>query len=289
MTVESMDEQVLEEILESAAARTGVAPAPVAAMRAGAARRRRRRWAGRLAACAAAGVLAAGGLTAVLGADDPSAPPVAGADDADAPPPGMRWVGIGHVAVAVPVGWSTNDLRCGVAKSDTVVVDQVRVDLCATAQPKDTVGVFVERRSTGFEPSTSTGFVDGVRVERSGPRSGGDRSCAGSAYVPSEDALFRVQSTRGCDAVSDVLDSLRVFRDLKAVPGYADLPAFPFVASAERYMKRLSDAGFEVRVTAGSSADIERGGVVGVEPAVGTMVASGSVVTITLDRRGEPD
>src|SRR3954469_7832822 len=46
------------------------------------------------------------------------------------PPAGMRWVGYGHEAIAVSVGWGTNVTRCGRPQRDTVLIDRGTVPAC---------------------------------------------------------------------------------------------------------------------------------------------------------------
>lgn len=57
-------------------------------------------------------------------------------DERPPPPEGMRWVQDGRVQVAVPESWSSNDARCGVPMSDTVVTRAAAEDADGCTPPE---------------------------------------------------------------------------------------------------------------------------------------------------------
>lgn len=246
-----MNEHKLSELLERAADRTPVNPPPVAAMRTGATRRRRRRtalWSVGGTAVAVAAVI--GGSTLLgPGAKPIDQPPVAAPPPAAAPvPAGMRLVGVGNAAVAVPKTWGTNKLRCGTPEVDTVVVDVGAQPMCAIARRPG-----VESIDLGAEPrfdfkATETIEIDGVAAQREKTTcvtTNPGTVCAGSVLIPSLKAWFRAESSTSAAEVDRILEQIRVVPDQVGVPGFQalNLGAKP----AEAYQNELKRLGLVAR------------------------------------------
>jgi hypothetical protein len=290
-----MTEPKWAELLERAADRTAVGPAPLEAMRAGAARRRRQRA---LAATAlgAAAVLAVIGGTAVLATPGvgPQEPRPPAASDGPAPvPPGTRLVGLGSVAIAVPEEWGTNETRCGTPQKDTVVINVGAVDACATARPEGVESVELVQDEPRFDfRADSTFHIDGEEAQRQRTTCtrdtiGGVRVCSGTVYFPALATWFRAESSTGPEEVDRLLDQVRVDPERVGVPTFQPLAVSSQGRSGEKYAARLTEAGFEVEVQTRKISAAKPGYVLDASPAPGTMLPPGSSVTITVI--AEPD
>lgn len=288
-----MTDDHLTELLERAADRVHVGPAPVDAM-VGDADRRRRRRALTLTLASAAAVVAVAGGTAVLsstgGASGPQPPaasptPVAPASD-------MRLVGLGHAAIAVPEGWGTNVTRCGVPQQDTVVIDVGAVDACLVKRPRGVESVEVTHGKPRFDFTADETFtVDGVEAQRQETRCepdvGDTRVCNATVYLPSLGVSFRAESSSSAADVDRILEQIRLAPDQVGVPGYQTLAANQQGDSGEKYLDALREAGFTGEVRTKKLPGVAAGYVLGASPQPGTMLDPGAVVTVTVV--AEPD
>lgn len=278
----------LTTLLEERVADIPVGAPPIDAMRA-AARRRRGRTAV-LAAAAAVVVIAAGAVVwQSVGAPDPRVPVASDAPDPDAPPAGHRYVGIGTAVIAVPEGWGTNDVECGTPKKDTVVIDQGVTCMMWVPRPADveSVAVLSTAKPEGVDTWASV-EVDGVRALQSDVQYTSDPVgvSAQSIYLPSRHVLFTAESSSaGSTAVvTDLLSGIAILQEHTTVPGFQDialeygLPNEPVVDS---YVARLQNLGLSVEVVQQKS-DLDKGTVLSTNPAVGSVVAPGDTVTVTV-------
>jgi hypothetical protein len=297
-----MNEQHLDALLHRAAARVDVGDAPLDALHASAARTHGRRTGlAVLGSIAAVLTVVVGAITLVprFGSESPDRP-VATTNPSPTPyavPEGMRLVGIGHAAVAVPKDWSTNAVVCGGSSKDTVILD---LGLFVSSCPQvnrwpgiDSVMIRTGRSDEflDYDPVT----IDGVPAFRSTttcddsvvPR------CGATLAIPSLSVTFIAESTTGASTVEEILDRVHVFPDLVAVPGFAhhnDAAGFDYgnAVAHETYIADLKEWGFDVKLRLRPYPRFlnspSRGLVLSVSPAVGTMVRPGTVVRVTAVR-----
>lgn len=184
----------------------------------------------------------------------PTPPPTAAPD-------GFRWVGSGHVVVAVPDGWVA-DTGCGRppcnAGEDEEQVSTVTVGFT----PDDTVS-----------PQDETVTIDGVAAIRS-PVHCDDTGCTGRILVPAEHAVVQVTGATERE-VSVLLDGVHVLDEQVAVPEtrYAERPVG---TDARRFKEWARSLGLAVQYE--EVAGEVPGQVVDVQPPTGTMVAVGTTV-----------
>ena len=292
-----MTDEHLPELLERAADRVHVGPAPVTAMVGDAGRVRRRRVL-TLSLATAASVAAIAGGTALLStagsapgphtpaaSTTPSPTPVAPASD-------MRLVGLGHAAIAVPQGWGTSVTRCGVPQKDTVVIDVGAVEACLTKRPWDVESVEITHGEPRFDFTADETFtVDGVEAQRQEtqcePDVGDTQVCNGTVYLPSLGVSFRAESSTSAADVGRILEQIRLVTDQVGVPGYQTLAVERQGNSGEKYLDALREAGFTGEVRTKKMPGVAAGYVLGVSPQPGTMLDPGAVVTVTVV--AEPD
>lgn len=207
------------ELMERSGDQVSVGPPPMEEMYAGAARRRRRRRSV-VAAAASVVVLATGGAAALGGDRGWELPGAADATREPAPvvppPEGMRWVGLGPVAVAVPQEWGTNELRCGTPVRDTVVVDVDAVPLCLTSRPEGVRSLEIgEGPPPADHEARESILVDGEPVPYEGTRchavespNGADLAvCEGTLYLLDQGIWVRADSSAGSLEVDALLRS----------------------------------------------------------------------------------
>lgn len=277
-----MNESKLTELLEQAGERTTVGPPPIEAMRAGATRRRRRRTAAISLAAAAAVVVAVGGtalLTAPGTNPEQTKPPVA-----SQAPEQLRLVGLGHVAIAIPREWGTNQHRCGTPQRDTVMINLGAINLCLPPRPSGVESLQLGTGKPGkYDPKFSADEIfeiDGVRAERQRTTctKTGDLLCSGMVFVPSLSVWFQVESSTSAAEVDRVLQRIRVVPDLVGVPAVDAL-------DKQAYTDLLIAQGLrpEARIVKVSQNTLEQ--IIEVSPAAGTMVKPGSKVTFTVTER----
>lgn len=285
-----MKDQHVIELLESTAERVPVGRPPVATMVGGARRARRRRLGATLAGAAAAAAVAGVVLgTTLLGgpdADDDRAP--LATDPSPAPaPPGMRLVGLGQVAIAVPEEWATNDLHCGVPQGDTVVVDVAVIPACDVGREPGVDSVEVSTGPPDPDLEVAEKYaVDGVVARRSATtcRSdlGGVRVCEATVHFPTLGVTFEAASSTDESTVDEILSRIRYVPDLSGVPGYAGLVATRPARARDLYLKHLMDEQLRAETTIVAEPGHRPGQILDVDPAPGTMLEPGSVVTVTV-------
>jgi hypothetical protein len=300
-----MNESQLTELLEQAGDRTVVGPAPIGAMRAGAARRRRRRTAV-ISLAAAAGVVVAVGGTALLvapgtGPGKTQVPAATkGTSHATNPvptatngvPAGRRLVGLGHVAVAVPPEWGTNQVRCGTPLSDTVLINGWLTQLCSIPRPDGVESVELGQGEPGpvyrfaFKPDEQF-EIDGVLAQRQRTTCtpgnlGRAPVCTGSVFLPSTGVWFRAQSSTGAAEVDRILGQIVVLPDRVGAPEYAGAMSKGDGSSGRKYADKLRALGLRVETKTAQSPNYTPGELLKVAPFPGTMLPQGATVTITV-------
>lgn len=285
-----MTDHRLSDLLTVAADRVEPAPPPIDAMY-GAARkvRRRRRW--------VAGSLAVAAVVVVIGTaaafDNPEKPipptPADTPNDPAVPPPGMRLVGLDHAAIAVPDSWGTNETRCGTPQKDTVIINVGGTETCAASRPRNVDSVEISQGPSHFDQvSPERITIDAVDAERQPTAcelgaSGGPTVCSGAVFVLPFKVWFRAESSTSA-RVDEILDQIRVVPRRVGIPEYATTFIDAQERSGARYLTQLEGLGFEVQQVTKPKAGLDPGFVLGVSPAVGTMVEPGSTVTVTVSR-----
>ena len=267
----------LAALLERVGGRVLVLAPPVDALVAeGRRQRRRRRTTWLVGAAAVLAVLVV--LDLVTGSPGRQ---TAGRGEPDVAPDGMRLVGVGRSAIAVPEDWGTNRLRCGTPIADTVVLDVGNVPVCRAVRPRDVDSVRVTHgsRPPGFQ-ADRTVPVDGEPVERSDTACVGG-VCSATVYVLSDRAAFNAEApTR--EAVDRLLGGVRVLEHRIAVPGYAGVAARSGGASDDAVYADLRDYGLDPRVVLREDPVADPGTVLGLRPAPGTVVQPGTDVTMVV-------
>jgi len=264
---------------------TGHAPIDHLLAAGGAARRRRRTFVAGAAAVVAV-VLAAG----VMGTQALNAGPGRGDDFVASPAPGTRLVGIGQVAVAIPTGWADDAASCNTPFEDTAFFPWGQDCALATQPPPVssvaiTTGEFAESgtRLFGLEPLGEVADHQVLAGEATCPVGQGE-SCRQVFGIPDLDAYFTVTIPE--DVEGGAISQIDAIRDsLTVLPD--DQTTVPFVstlASVIEVREALEAAGLSVTVnqqTCPPNASC-LSGVVGTAPAAGSVVATGSTVTINV-------
>lgn len=284
----------LIELLERAANRVPVNPAPVAAMAVRAVRARRRRVAALAVVSAVASVAGVGTAVAFWPASGSSdEPPLVASPEHDLLPPGLRLVGLASAAIAVPQEWGANVNVCGTPTEDTVIIDLGFVPLCGAPRPAgvESVEVGLGEGSPWFDfTADETVEIDDVPAQRQAtacqpePINNIATVCAGTVHIPSMNVYFRAESSTSAEEVDHILEQIRILPDRAGVPGYKEawLPNEP--QEGERiYLDMLRDAGLAAEVRTVNARPV--GSVVGVSPEPGTMLRRGDVVSVTVARK----
>jgi len=210
------------------------------------------------------------------------------------PPAGMRWVGYGHEAIAVSVGWGTNVTRCGRPQRDTVLIDRGTVPACYAPRRGgvESVEVTRGRRPFGHLPADPI-TIDGVRAQRRvttcrtfGPSGGtgspGEVLCSGSVYFPRDRVGFKVESTVGPVGVDELLARVHHLPALVGVPASRELFVREQKHSGAAYLRALHENGLRAEVIRCRECGLARGYVLGTKPAAGTMRRPGSRVIVVI-------
>lgn len=281
-----MDEQQLIDRLDAHVVDVAVGPPPIEQMRT--AVRRRRGRAAVLASAAAVAVVAAG-VTVWQVADREPQVPVTSDPPAEVPPVGHRWVGVGSAVVAVPETWGTNETECGTPMVDTVVIDQGVVCAAAVPRPEGVDSILVRPYYGDADVDVRDwreGEVDGVAARWSPVTTDGGVASA-SVYLSSPQAVFVAESSSAgaLSVVNDLLAGITLLEEHATVPGFQDLVLVrgprggpPAVGI---YTERLRDLGLAIEVV-GRASPFDEGTILETEPAVGSVVAPGDVVTVTV-------
>ncbi|MET9274225.1 PASTA domain-containing protein [Kribbella sp. NPDC003557] len=209
----------------------------------------------------------------------------------DAPvPPATRLVAFGHAAIAVPAAWATNKSQCGTPKQDTVQIDDpTRAQFCQSNRPKGVESV----QLTGTPPSLDYHadeaiVIDGVQAQRQRTSClngwQGTRVCMGAVGIPSLKVWFYAESSTSAAEVDRILARIQILRDRSGVPSYSSLGGPPLNPIAKNYAPLLLAADLKSHYKWVTSPSYPSGTILGISPAVGTVLPVGSTVTLTLAR-----
>lgn len=276
------------ELLERAAQRTTVSPAPLGSIRAGAARRRRRR-ALTVAGVGTAAVFAVVAGSVLLASTAPSQPPrnPVAVDSPEPVPEGTRLVGLGNLAIAVPEAWGTNRTRCGTPVRDTVVINVGAIELCLIGRPKGVDSVEIVQGEPRFDfEADSTVVIDGLEAQRQSTTCTREtiervQVCSATVYFAEQATWFRAESSTSREAVDEILGQIRGVSDTVGVPAFQPLAVNAQGRSAQKYAELLAEQGFQVEVQTRRVSAGKPGYLLDASPAPGTMLPPGSTVTIT--------
>lgn len=293
-----MNERNWGELLERSADKVPPSSPPVADILAGAARVRRRRSTAGIAAAvvlvAAAGTAGwaltgcfdgAGDRMDRLAANGPGANAAV-----DVPPEGMRWAGIGSVAVAVPQDWGHNDTRCGTPTQDTVVVESDELRLCLYPRPEGVDSVVVIEAGTYpwmKDRRPAQVMVDGLEALRWEPQCSEEgpvpvQVCRGAVQIPGSDVTVIAESSTSSAAVDEVLDRVHVLDAGVGVPDYGRWRADMQGRSGEEFARHLRTYGFDVEVVGEQRQGFPAGFLLNVSPRPSTVTDKGAKVTLTV-------
>ena len=280
----------MSDLLEQAARSVPVGPPPTQQMLARARTRRSvRAWA--VAGASVAVAAAVVGLAALTAAGPGGRVP--GPAQTAAPVFSSnyqtRTVGAGHVSVAVPKSWATNATKCGTPVRNTVVFTGGPVDACAYSPARLPNSVTFSWANGQAHPphNGQPDTIDGVNVVSTGvvcvdllvPNS---EVCRAQVYVPTDDVLVAIQA-RQHKTADQLLSALTISPDQVAVPNYAQTNAAePQSRSASRYLTWLQELGLASQVQQVPSPIWPHGYVLTVKPRVGTVLAPGDTVTVSV-------
>lgn len=293
-----MTDSDLPDLLDRLAERSDVGPAPVGAMLAAARRTRRRRGTAVLIGAAASVALVAAGVglagqgTPLTPPDDASTTPAAAAPIPD----GFRLVAVGRVGILVPEAWPTNEMRCGTATADTVIVDVGVVETCALvgADVFDSVWIHEGGQEYVFRSSRSI-TIGSVAAERQDtvcetypidnmhPNGKQETSCTGSIHVL-QDVYFAARSATAAGVDRMLSRVTEVPEGSVGVPGTA-----PVLYQRETqdnagslYADQLRALGLRVETVRVSRPGSTPDFIIDVSPRPGTVLAPGDTVTVTV-------
>jgi hypothetical protein len=198
------------------------------------------------------------------------------------PPAGTRYVGIGHVVVAVPEGWADGAASCNSPYRDTVYFPWPQ-DCVGRFRSVSSVAISTVRMNSGVVGKpVADGRVGGHRVVAQPPLcmpGTGPEACIQTFGVPDLHVWFSVRVPRGVGAfeqVRAIRRSLTLLPDAQTAVPFVN-PRSPLAA----WQRALRDAGFVVRAhestCRGNASCADR---VTTTPAAGNVVPTGSTVTI---------
>lgn len=281
-----MTDEHLSDLLERAADRIPVGPAPSEALLRAERRRRRRAVVLPLAGAAAVAAIALG---AALLSPTATVPPTGPPADSSAAEPVVRGrlVGLGHVAVDAPRAWGFNATRCGTPIRDTVVIWAGFVRTCGQARPRgvESVEIFTVEPWFDFRADSQVD-IDGAAAERQATSCSAEYDdvplCTGTLHVPSTGVWVRAESSTGPEEVDRLLETVRFVPDLTGVPDYSALQSDLQERSGAAYVEALREAGFQVRVRREAQPGMPAGFALGATPDPGTMLPAGSQIVVTM-------
>ncbi|MEP9361462.1 PASTA domain-containing protein [Nocardioides sp. CN2-186] len=204
------------------------------------------------------------------------------------PPEGMRWVGDSGVVVAVADWWTTGETQCGAPVEDTVYFDSGAIYDCADAVDPATV-----REVSSLAVLRADGRYDADDLD-GGCEEWFPGVCRRLFRLEDTPVVFAVTiAAAGDGSYERIRDSARELPDgattvpLAVAGGWT--PSWGAEPSVVPDLQRaIEAAGLRVEVEPadvsedGDVADLPSGSLLGVEPALGTPVADGSTVTLTV-------
>lgn len=278
-----MTDRDLTDLLERLGERVEVSPPPLAAMTRAADRTRRRRAAWVVGGAAAAVAVVAAGTQVVGDGMTDGRDPAPSSPAARPVPDGMRLVGIGHAAIAVPEEWGRNHLGCGTPTKNTFALDVGVIPACLIPRPADVDAVWLHQDSAFGRGEEIE--IDGIRATRtsvtcsSGEHEGTVVTCSASVYIPSENVRFDASSSTSRERVDEILDEVRILDEKVGVPPYNSLTwDMPF----KNYARHLREYGLEPVKVERRIQGPAAGRVIEVSPGPGTVLPEGSAVRVVV-------
>lgn len=278
-----MTDRDLTDLLERLGERVEVSPPPLAAMTRAADGTRRRRTAWVVGSAAAAVVVVAAGTQIVGDGMTDGRDPAPSSPAARPVPDGMRLVGIGHAAIAVPEEWGRNHLGCGTPTKDTFALDVGVIPACLIPRPAGVDAVWLHEDDAFGRGEEIK--IDGTPATRTpvtcspGQNEGAVVTCSASVYVPSADVRFEASSSTSRERVDELLDEVRILDRRAGVPPYRGLTwDMPFKA----YAKRLREVGLEPVKVERRIQGPAAGMVIEASPPSGTVLPEGSEVRVVV-------
>ncbi len=195
------------------------------------------------------------------------------------PPKKTRYVGLGSVAVVVPIAW---DVRIGgcydSAPKDAVIVPAYSWATCAGALPAVSLLRILPSDNANapglVEDARPAGEINGIRVLRSPNERAGERRWESALVVPDAEAIFWLEAPSP-EAIDRVLATLtRLPDDQVALP--STQAPWPCVRDS------LEDAGMRVEIREDPSSLLPPGDVIDSQPKLGTVARRGTHVTLTV-------
>ena len=243
-------------------------------------------------------------LAAVLG----SCGPTTGSTETveiQAAPDGTRWVGYGQVVVAVPEWWTTGETQCLAPVETTVYFDSGAQTDCAEPEPSAVEEVSALAALDGnsgygahlIGEMQSIGEVAGREVvELDGCEGWFEGVCRRVFAVPAEGVVFAVTIHDAADGdYTEIRDSLRILpEDQTTVPlattdGWTPTWGAP-PQTVDAVAEAVEAAGLDTEVVVardsssdtGLVADLPKGSLLDVQPAMGSVIDVGGTVTVTV-------
>lgn len=203
------------------------------------------------------------------------------------PPEGMRWVGYDGAVVAVPDWWTTGETTCGAPVEDTVYFDSGATVDCSDpdddASVDEVSSLAVLRDNDGYDDE-----LDGSCQEWF------EGVCRRMFAVEGTDAIFAVTiDEEGDGDFEEIRDSARTLPDgVTTVPLTVAGDWTPAWGAEPKVARSLAEAieaaGLEVEVEVlepdpnGDVADLPKGSLLDVEPALGTPIEEGGRVKVAV-------
>lgn len=280
-------ETLLRRAMEDEATRAPALGDLAGAARGRLARRRRRMFESAAALTVVVAMVAGVGFFVVRGNGQQH--PVAPVDtDRVTAPPGTRLVGFGHAAIAVPKDWGINKTQCGTPTENTVITEAGFARACLFPYPAGVQSVSLWQGKPPDFVADETIEIDGASAQRqltacdAGP-AGSVHTCRAGVYIPSLKVGFRAETTpENAEALDTILSRIRIVPDQIGVPPYLAIVNGAQAKSGQRYLEALQAVGLQSEVRYEKQPGSTAGFLLGVSPTPGTMVAPGSVVTVTL-------
>ncbi|GAA3119052.1 hypothetical protein JOF29_000915 [Kribbella aluminosa] len=185
----------------------------------------------------------------------------------------------------------TNKAACGTPQQDTVLIDDPSAThFCSARRPDGVDSVQLSgRRSLDFHADEAF-EIDGVRAERqhttcstsSHSPTSDSVLCSGAVGIPSLTVWFRADSSTSAQEVDRMLSRIQIVQGRPGVPSYSSLGGAPTGPLVAGYTPVLKAAGLKAHSKPVKSLSYPAGTILGVSPAVGTMLPVGAIVTVTV-------
>jgi len=210
------------------------------------------------------------------------------ASSATTAPAGFRLVGLGHVAIAVPEVWGSNDAKCTTPFRDTVIIDTGFNEACLITRNPGIESVTLSSGPADYGFTADDTFaLGGVTAQRerttcSDTGTNGSPVCTGAVRFPSLQANFRAASSTDAAAVEAILSRIRFVSDRVAVPDDGVVFNDEQENSGQVYVDRLQALGLAPRVAVRQSSGMDAGYLLDVSPPAGTLLEPGDTVTVAI-------